>query len=227
MRLIAFGGRPRSGKLAGSACLCRRNEMVSTPEALARRQQRTELRRDQVLDAAEECFRAEGFHGASMARIAAAAGMSVGHIYQYFDSKDAMIIALCERRFSGFELLLEAAEEDKPGSVALVDAWIAQFAWWIDPVRAPLTLEIMSEAGRNPEVAQVVQRIDRRFREIMERSLLPLAGPIPGDEIGDRLEAIVMLSHGMTTRITADRNADPDRILAAFRSAVHRLLGMA
>lgn len=198
--------------------------MARTPEALARRQQRTEARRDQVLDAAEECFRAEGFHGASMARIATAAGMSVGHIYQYFKSKDAVIIALCERRFAGFERLLETAERDTPGSASLVDAWIAQFAWWIDPIRAPLTVEITSEAGRNPKVAQVVQRIDRRFREIMARSLLPLAGPIPDDEVADRLEAIVMLSHGMTTRITADPEANPDHILAAFRLAVHRLL---
>ncbi|HEX7929432.1 MAG TPA: TetR/AcrR family transcriptional regulator [Sphingomicrobium sp.] len=200
--------------------------MARTAEALARRQQRTELRRDQVLDAAEQCFRAEGFHGASMARIAAAAEMSVGHIYQYFESKDAVIIALCERRFSGFEALLEAAEEEAPTAGSLIDAWIAQFAWWIDPLRAPLTTEITSEAGRNPQVAMVVQRIDRHFREIMRRSLLPLSGPIPADEIDDRLEAIVMLSHGMTTRITADPDADPERLLAAFRLAVHRLLAV-
>jgi AcrR family transcriptional regulator len=201
--------------------------MVRTVEALARREKRTELRRDQVLDAAEQCFRAEGFHGASMARVATAAGMSVGHIYQYFENKEAIIIALCERRFSGFERLLVAAEHDAPGATSFVDAWIAQFNWWIDPVRAPLTLEIMSEAGRNPKVARVVQRIDRHFREIMRRSLLPLAGPIPDEEIDDRLEAIVMLSHGMTSRITADPKADPDRIIAAFRLAVHRLLATA
>ena len=198
--------------------------MVRTPEALARRQKRTEQRQDQVLDAAEQCFRAEGFHGASMARIAAAAGMSVGHIYQYFESKDAIIIALCERRFSGFERLLEAPEQDTPDSAAFVDAWIAQFSWWLDPIRAPLTVEITSEAGRNPKVAEVVGRIDRHFRAIMRRSLLPLVGPIPDEEIDDRLEAIVMLSHGMTTRITADPQADPDRLIAAFRLAVHSLL---
>ncbi|MFA7601719.1 MAG: helix-turn-helix domain-containing protein [Novosphingobium sp.] len=201
--------------------------MVRTPEALARRQQRTERRQDQVLDAAEECFRVEGFHRTSMARIAAVADMSVGHIYQYFANKDALIIALSERRFAGFEALLMAAERDAPDATSQVDAWIAQFAWWIDPVRAPLTLEIMSEAGRNPKVAQVVERIDRRFREIMRRSLLPLAGAIPPGEIDDRLEAIVMLSHGMTSRITADPEADPDRLIAAFRLAVHGLLATA
>lgn len=194
--------------------------MVHTAEALARRQERSDQRREQVLDAAEACFLAEGFHGASMARIAAATKMSVGHIYQYFDGKEAIIIALCERRFAGFERLLEAAGQVS----ALVDAWAAQFAWWIDPVRAPLTLEIMSEAGRNPKVAQVVARIDKHFRDIMRRNLLPLAGPIPEAEIEDRLEAIVMLAHGMTSRITADPKAKPEQLLAAFREAVHILL---
>ena len=199
--------------------------MAYKAEALVRRRKRTERRQDQVLDAAEECFLAEGFHGASMSRIATTAKMSAGHIYQYFESKEAIIIALCERRFSGFEDLLVAAEKGGPAaSASFVDAWISQFKWWIDPERAPLTLEIMLEAGRNPKVASVVRRIDLRFREIMRSSLLPLAGPIPEDEVEARLEAIVMLSHGMTSRMTADRDADPDRILGAFRMAVHDLL---
>ncbi|HEX7853520.1 MAG TPA: TetR/AcrR family transcriptional regulator [Sphingobium sp.] len=198
--------------------------MVRNADALARRQERTELRQDQILDAAELCFLKEGFHGASMSRIAKVAKMSVGHIYQYFESKEAIIIALCERRFSGFERLLLAAEENLQSPPALVDAWISQFAWWIDPVRAPLTLEIMCEAGRNPKVARVVERIDGRFREIMRNHLLPLAGPIAEEDIADRLEAVVMLSHGMTSRMTADPDADPERIMTAFRMAVHRVL---
>ncbi|MCB2074646.1 MAG: TetR/AcrR family transcriptional regulator [Novosphingobium sp.] len=201
--------------------------MVRTAQALARQQERTKRRQEQILDAAEECFLAEGFHGASMSRIAAAADMSAGHIYQYFDNKEAIIIALAERRFSGFEDLLAAAEKnDQATSSSFMDAWISQFAWWIDPVRAPLTLEIMSEAGRNPKVANVVKRIDRRFRDIMRENLLPSSGHIPEREVDDRLEAIVMLSHGMTSRMTAERGADPKRILAAFRLAVHNLVRM-
>jgi AcrR family transcriptional regulator len=161
-----------------------------------------------------------------MARIAAAAGMSVGHIYQYFTSKDAIIIALCERNFSDFELLIPPAIDEDGARIdgQFIETWVSQFAWWVDPVRAPLTLEIMAEAGRNPQVAEVVGRIDQRFRDIMRRSLLPLSGPIPEEEIDDRLEAIVMLAHGMTSRMTADPKADPDRLVAAFRLAVRRLL---
>ncbi|WP_395395959.1 TetR/AcrR family transcriptional regulator (plasmid) [Novosphingobium sp. BL-8A] len=194
--------------------------MVRHAEALARQQERTEQRRDQVLDAAEQCFRVEGFHGASMVRIAETAGMSPGHIYRYFDGKDAIIIALCQRRFSGFEELLAELDSGKP----TIDDWISQFSWWIDPIRAPLTLEIMSEAGRNRGVSDVVVEIDRRFRDIMRRSLLPFAGPISKDEVEDRLEALIMLAHGMTSRITADPDARPDRLMAAFRLAVHALL---
>ena len=199
--------------------------MVHTAEAIARRQERTELRQDQVLDAAQVCFLAEGFHGASMSRIAAQANMSVGHIYQYFESKEAIIIALCKRQFADFEHLMLAAErEHRSDGLSLVEAWTSQFAWWIEPVRVPLTLEIMSEAGRNPKVAAVVKRIDRQFRDIIRRSLLPLAGPIAKDEIEDRIEAIVMLAHGMTSRMTADQSADPKRIIAAFRLTVRQLL---
>jgi len=199
--------------------------MVRTVEAVARREERKTQRQTQILDAAEECFLAEGFHGASMSRVAAAAKMSAGHIYQYFENKEAVIIALCERRFQGFEdLLMMAEQSEEPTSPSFVDAWISQFEWWIDPVRAPLTLEIMSEARRNPKVAKVVKRIDLRFRDIMRSKLLPLAGPIPENEIERRLEAIVMLSHGMTTRMTADRAAKPAEILGAFRLAVHDLL---
>lgn len=201
--------------------------MVRHAEAIARRQERTEARCKQVLDAAQSCFLIEGFHRTSMARIADAAGMSVGHIYRYFESKDAIIIALCERRFSGFEDLLAATENDRRSNPnGLIDAWISQFAWWIDPDRAPLTLEIMSEAGRNRKVSEVVRAIDLRFRDMMRRSLLPSAGTIPEEEIEDRLEAVTMLAHGMTIRMTADPTVGPDRLLGAFRRGVHELLAL-
>ncbi len=46
-----------------------------------------ESRRQQILDAACDQVRQSGFHGASMADIARAAGLSVGQIYRYFENK--------------------------------------------------------------------------------------------------------------------------------------------
>ena len=53
-----------------------------------------DARRDQILDAAAECFSKKGFHAASMSTISKTAGMSVGHIYHYFQNKEAIIAAL-------------------------------------------------------------------------------------------------------------------------------------
>lgn len=58
---------------------------------------KAELRRQQILDAAAECFRKSGFHGASMSEIAKSFGMSAGHIYNYFESKEAIIEAMVKR----------------------------------------------------------------------------------------------------------------------------------
>jgi AcrR family transcriptional regulator len=65
---------------------------VTPPES-----DRAAQRRHQVLDAAAICFRNHGFHGASMAQISKTAGMSPGHIYHYFDNKEAIIAAIVER----------------------------------------------------------------------------------------------------------------------------------
>ena len=63
----------------------------------SRPDQRSRQRRDQVLTAAAARFQDRGFHGASMSEIAVASGMSVGHIYHYFQNKEAIIEAIVER----------------------------------------------------------------------------------------------------------------------------------
>src|ERR1700676_2390852 len=59
-------------------------------------QAKYEERRVQILKAAEDCFRRDGLRGASIDDICTAAHMSPGHLYHYFDSKEAIIEALFE-----------------------------------------------------------------------------------------------------------------------------------
>ena len=68
--------------------------MAESLPALTDPEERGQLRRQQILDAAAACFVREGFHGASIARIAKAAGMSPGNLYHFFPGKEAMIAAL-------------------------------------------------------------------------------------------------------------------------------------
>jgi len=61
------------------------------------REQLFEARRNQLLDAAADVFAAKGFHQATTKEIAAAAGVSEGTIYNYFDNKFGLLIGLMSR----------------------------------------------------------------------------------------------------------------------------------
>lgn len=73
-----------------------------------------------LLEATARVFRAEGFD-ATTNRIAAAAGVSVGTLYEYFPNKDALLFALAQRHVAEAERGLEAAL-DAPRDHA---AWLA------------------------------------------------------------------------------------------------------
>jgi AcrR family transcriptional regulator len=65
------------------------------PETLARRRRRIE-------DAARELFCSRGFHGVGLRDICQAAKVSVGNVYNHFESKDAIYRSLVERLYADF-----------------------------------------------------------------------------------------------------------------------------
>src|SRR5687767_6965859 len=72
------------------------------------KQQRSREMVEIILDAAARIFVKEGYAATTTNRIAAAAGVSVGSLYQYFGSKDAIAVELL-RRYR--ERLLELVAE--------------------------------------------------------------------------------------------------------------------
>ena len=58
---------------------------------------RGEQTRQRIVDTALELFRQQGFEGTTMRAIAAAAGVSVGNAYYYFESKDHLVQAFYDR----------------------------------------------------------------------------------------------------------------------------------
>ncbi|KUI12200.1 TetR family transcriptional regulator [Mycolicibacterium acapulense] len=74
--------------------------MTADPRSRLRRAPRQERSRamvDRILDAGEQVLIAHGFDGASTNRIASAAGISPGSLYQYFPNKDAIAAAVIDR----------------------------------------------------------------------------------------------------------------------------------
>ncbi|MTJ80280.1 MAG: TetR/AcrR family transcriptional regulator [Telmatospirillum sp.] len=144
---------------------------------------RGESRRQQVLDAAAQCFRRSGFRGASMSEISSLAGMSTGHIYHYFKSKEAIVEAIVARDIDQGMASIDEIKEVSDIGQSLVDR-MAEGMLDRDKVSAPaLPLEIMSAAARNPAVADPVmgcrERILGKIQEVVEEGLRQ--GTIPRD----------------------------------------------
>jgi len=54
-------------------------------------------RREQIVGAATRVFAEKGFHRATTREVARAAGVSEGTIYNYFEDKDALLLAILDR----------------------------------------------------------------------------------------------------------------------------------
>lgn len=112
-------------------------------------------RRGEILTAAEHCFVKAGFHRTTIQNIAADAGMSVGNVYRYFASKDAVVEALVGRDQAKMAEDFDSLRtDDLLGAFgSLMRRQIAENG----RARSVLWLEICAEAARNPAVAAVTR----------------------------------------------------------------------
>lgn len=84
----------------------RRDQLRPRKRPVQARSQRTV---DAVLEAAAQVFARRGYAGATTNHIAARAGVSIGSLYEYFPSKDALLVALMEAHLQEGESVLQRA----------------------------------------------------------------------------------------------------------------------
>ena len=122
-------------------------------------------KRRRILNAAHGCFRRDGFRGASIGDICAAAHMSPGHLYHYLGSKEAIIEALIESH--------QKREAAAFGELTPDEDLVTAMAGWLDRrlkkvrTNSPLSLETRAESARNPAIARILNRADRGVRELL------------------------------------------------------------
>ena len=185
---------------------------------------RTLNRRQQVLEAAAECFRRSGFHGASMVQIAKAAGMSPGHIYNLFENKDEIIAAIVER---DRDEIVQSITEGEQAEDLLHDMLV-----WVDQciddttqiTDAALSIEVLAEACRNPRLAAVVQASEALIQEksagYVRKALGPQAAALDPEEISARAAVIGAIFNGLMNQSIAL----PTMNKAAVKPVVQRVL---
>lgn len=191
--------------------------------------ERAEARRCQVLDAAMSCFAQRGFHGASMAEIAREAGMSAGHIYNYFASKEEIIFGIVDRNVA-HKLALMQSMVDEPTRDVL-DVMMDRVATGIcdnsDPFYASLMMEVAAETSRNPAVAAKVHEADRilstRLHELLMTSR-QLARYRDDPAQAGRLNMVIVLFEGIRLRALSNPHLDRAALVEPMRRAIRAIL---
>lgn len=190
--------------------------------------ERAEARRQQVLDAAAQCFRGHGFHGASMAEIARTAGMSPGHIYNLFDNKEDLIAAIVARDQANWLAKSEAMLRAPDVAQAMLDGVQQGVEECTAAADAALRLEVAAEAGRNPKLAAIVQAADAASRERC-KALLRLALQQRGVELEPttlcaRSSALAAIFDGLMVRCVRESGMDRAALTSEIRRLVQALI---
>ena len=110
-----------------------------------------------LLEAAARVFVKEGYAKATTNRIAAAAGVSVGSLYQYFPSKDAIAVELLRRYRDGLVELVDT----RLGNVTPGD---------VQDGRARSPRDLLRGEGINPALHRVL--IEQVLRTSARREML-------------------------------------------------------
>lgn len=155
-----------------------------------------------ILEAAASLFARDGFHKASTNDICREAGISSAGLYQYFASKEALILAIAEEHRRR-DLRRTAALRDGPFLAA-----VARAAESAGPAEDPfddgrLVLEIFAESARNPAVREVLVRAERDVLELLGQIVAEAqaAGELRADiKPEDAAQVIVCLSDGFYCR---------------------------
>jgi TetR/AcrR family transcriptional regulator, repressor for uid operon len=201
---------------------------VTTPNKRPIDSRLAETRREQVLNAAADCFRKHGYHGASMAEIACAAAMSPGHIYHYFESKDAIIEAIIAKDAEElFSIMREL--EDQPGELldAIIDGLHLSVDQYLDTERGALLLEMLAEAARNPKVAALLRSCDALMRQRVRDLLTGPRGMLSQcdtDELDARMEVINAIFCGLLIRALVNPSLEREALIAALRPVLRVVL---
>lgn len=182
------------------------------------RDARHRTRQDEIIAAARRCFRQSGFHAASMAQIASAASLSVGQLYRYFLSKDALVEEMVKRIVDS--RVAAMSEQTDAGHIADMIARRET----LSEEDEMLMLEVAAEASRNPRVREILQTAETRlFHNACEkmRADYPL---LSDTQRAACVEVLAVLIEGTAFRRLTTQKASADLLCTLYQQMIHDLV---
>jgi AcrR family transcriptional regulator len=183
-------------------------------------------RRQHIVSAALDCFAVKGVDGTSMRDICAAAGVSRGGLYVYFETKDELIEAVFAFLSEQGQSLFDGLPPDDGGAGPLLEIMQRAFGMFRGPgVMKILAIdaELKSYVLRNPALlaarrAEGMQVIER-LRDLVVQAQ---ARGVVDDTLDPVLFAAMLLAiqDGTKQSVTMDHKLDVDAYLETILQAL-------
>ena len=151
--------------------------------------------------------------------------MSVGHIYHYFENKEAIIDAIVTRDLSESMEQIDQLRYSEHLHEDMIEGLDKPIDRCLNPENAALQCEILAEAARNPNVAAIVQSAHVQVREHVSELLQHGSNlALSPERLGAKVEIIGALFDGLMVQAIRNPQINRDALLAIYRSTIRHIL---
>jgi len=156
---------------------------------LAQRRLSAEARRAQLIAIAREVFVEDGYDGAGMEAIATRAGVTKPVLYQHFESKKELYLALLGEDMTALQASVENALDSAKTNRERIERGLAAYFEFIDENEGSFHLLFRETLGSEPDFREVVER----FRD----SVAARIGKIIAEETSLPIQVSELLARGV------------------------------
>ncbi len=179
-------------------------------------------RREEILRVASKCFAERGFKSITMAEIARRSAMSVGNLYNYFESKDAIVAELSKREIAQLAREVDLVAKGDLSLEERRENLRQTLVRKMHPARARVMLGIFEEATLNENLATILAASDKEVRTLIAK-MRGTENPTPEEAIALELE--LALVDGIMLRLVANPDLDVEAVAERLSSLVVEELG--
>ncbi|MCX8227595.1 MAG: TetR/AcrR family transcriptional regulator [Sulfitobacter sp.] len=151
-------------------------------------------RKLEIVEAAVICFLDKGYHQTGVRDIVGQAGISLGNLYNHFKGKEAILVFIAEIEGQELSDFIDGlSSTDDP--TATLEWFIQEYAVYVSlPENALLGVEILTEALRNPIIADVFGRNrDRLIAALTDCLIQGVKSGVFGSRMDPRVVACLIL----------------------------------
>jgi len=202
-------------------------------------------RRSQILDTAQQLIYTRGYEQMSIQDIIRGVGMSKGAFYHYFESKPALMEALCDRMFQeAKDLILPIADDPKLSAIEKFELYFNTSARW-KIARKDFLIEllriwynddnlIIREKVTRGGMTLVIPMFSRMIRQGISEGIFHTVYPEQVAEVvmslvltlGDSLSMYILKSETISDQTERNELVETiNRLSLAYTEALERILG--